>query len=66
MKGSLTPQMAAAYDLRGVWLVMPSINYIREPFRFGVQYAGIVGNYTSFGLFRDWDQIAFTVAYLLN
>jgi len=66
LKGSLIPQMAAAYDLRGVWLLLPSINYIREPFRFGIQYAAIVGNYTSFGLFRDRDQIAFTFAYLLN
>ena len=65
-KGSITPQLAAAYDLRGVWLLIPSINYIHEPFRFGVQYAGIVGNYASFGVFRDRDQIAFTVAYLLN
>jgi hypothetical protein len=66
MKGSITPQMAAAYDLSGVWLLLPSINYIREPFRFGIQYAGIVGQYTSFGLFRDRDQIAVTFAYLLN
>jgi hypothetical protein len=66
LKGSLTPQMAAAYDLRGVWLLIPSINYIREPFRFGIQYAGIVGNYVSFGAFRDRDQIAFTFAYMLN
>ncbi len=65
-KGTITPQMAAAYDLRGVWLLIPSINYIREPFRFGIQYAGIVGNYASFGVFRDRDQIAFTFAYLLN
>ena len=65
-KGAITPQMAMAYDLRGVWLLMPSINYIRGPFRFGVQYAGIVGNYTSFGIFRDRDQIAFTFAYLLD
>jgi hypothetical protein len=66
LKGTLTPQLALAYDLRGVWLLLPSITYIREPFRFGIQYAGIVGNYTSFGLFRDRDQIAFTFAYLLN
>ncbi len=65
-KGSINPQMAMAYDLRGVWLLLPSITYIREPFRFGIQYAGIVGNYTSFGLFRDRDQIAVTFAYLLN
>ena len=65
-KGAITPQLAMAYDLRGVWLLIPSINYIREPFRFGIQYAGIVGVYNSFGLFRDRDQIAFTFAYLLN
>jgi len=66
LKGSLSPQMALAYDLRGVWLLLPSISYIREPFRFGIQYAGVVGNYTSFGLVRDRDQIAFTFTYLLN
>ena len=65
-KGSITPQMAAAYDLSGVWLFLPSINYIREPFRFGIQYAGIVGVYKSFGVFRDRDQISFTFTYLLN
>ena len=66
MKGNLTPQMAMAYDLRGAWLLLPSINYIREPFRFGIQYAGVVGSWNSFGVFRDRDQIAFTFAYLLN
>ncbi len=66
MKGTLLPQMAVAYDLSGAWLIMPSVNYIREPFRFGFQYAGIVGNYTSFGVFRDRDQISFTFTYLLN
>jgi hypothetical protein len=45
---------------------LPSINYIREPFRFSLQYAAIVGNYISFGLFRDRDQISFTLTYLLN
>jgi hypothetical protein len=65
-KGCLIPQMAAAYDLSGVWLLLPSIKYIREPFRFSIQYAGIVGNYTSFGLFRDRDQMSFTLTYLLN
>ena len=65
-KGCLIPQMAAAYDLSGVWLLLPSIEFIREPFRFGIQYAGIVGNYTSYGLFRDRDQVSFTIGYLLN
>jgi hypothetical protein len=65
-KGTITPQMAMAYDLRGAWLLLPSINFIREPFRFGLQYAAIVGNYTGFGLFRDRDQISLTLTYLLN
>jgi hypothetical protein len=66
LKGNLTPQFACAYNFRGIWLFLPSINYIREPFRFGIQYAGIVGNWVDFGIFRDKDQIAFTFAYLLN
>ena len=66
LKGSLTPQLACAYDMRGAWLVLPSVQYVREPFRFGLQYAAVVGNFVSFGAFRDRDQIAFTFAYLLN
>jgi hypothetical protein len=66
LKGSLTPQLALAYDARGVWLVLPSVQYVREPFRFGLQYAAVLGNFVSFGALRDRDQIAFTFAYLLN
>jgi hypothetical protein len=66
LKGMLNPQMALAYDPRGVWLIQPSVLCIREPFRFVVQYSGIVGNMAGFGAFRDRDQIAFTIAYLLN
>ena len=66
ISSNLTPHMAAAYDLRGARLLLPSMNYIREPFRFGIQYAGIVGVWNSFGVFRDRDQTAFTFAYLLN
>ena len=66
LKGSLTPQLALAYDARGAWLFLPSVQYVREPFRFGLQYAAVVGNFVSFGALRDRDQIAFTFAYLLN
>ena len=66
MKGTLIPQFAFAYDTTGAWLFLPSIQYIKEPFRFGLQYAGIVGQFNSFGLFRDRDQITFTLTYLLN
>jgi hypothetical protein len=64
--GTLTPQLALAYDVRGAWLVQPQINFIREPFRFLLQYSVIAGNFTNFGFFRDRDQITFTLTYLLN
>jgi hypothetical protein len=66
LKGALNPQLVLAYDIRGAWMFVPSVKYIREPFRFLVQYSGIVGNMTGFGAFRDRDQIAFIVTYQLN
>jgi len=66
LKGSLLPQMAVGYDTRGAWLLLPGVQYIWEPFRFGIQYAAVLGNYVSLGLLRDRDQIVFTFAYLLN
>ena len=65
-KGTIVPTMAVAYDVRGAWLVNPVVNFIREPFRFALQYSAIAGNFTSFGLFRDRDQISFIFTYLLN
>jgi len=66
LKGSLLPQMAVGYDPRGAWLILTAVQYVWEPFRFGFQYAGVLGNYVSVGLLRDRDQIAFTFSYLLN
>ena len=64
--GRITPQLAMGYDVRGTWLVQPSVNFLREPFRFMIQYSAIVGNFTSYGVFRDRDQITFVFTYLLN
>jgi len=66
MSGRLTPQMVVAYDVRGAWLVMPSVNYIFEPFRFMIQYSFVAGSFTNFGFFRDRDQLTFIFSYLLN
>ncbi len=66
MNGNLIPQFAMAYDVVGTWQLLPSIKYIREPFRFSFQYAGIVGQFNSFGLFRDRDQITLNFTYMLN
>ena len=64
--GDIVPQMVVAYDARGVFMFQPSVNYIFEPFRFMIQYSGIVGNMVGFGAFRDRDQITFIFSYLLN
>jgi len=66
MSGRLTPQMVVAYDVRGAWLVMSSVNFIFEPFRFMIQYSAVAGSFTNFGFFRDRDQITFIFSYLLN
>ncbi len=65
-KGTITPQLALAYDVRGAWLIMPAVNFIQGPFRFTLQYSAIQGNFTGLGLFRDRDQISFSLTYLLN
>ena len=66
MSGQLNPQIVVAYDVRGAWMFQPQIGYLREPFRFLVQYSGIYGSFTNFGFYRDRDQISFVVSYLLN
>lgn len=66
MNGNLNPQFAMAYDVDGVFLLLPQVTYIREPFRVMLQYAGVVGNFNNFGIFRDRDQITLTFSYMLN
>ena len=66
MSGKLTPQVVLAYNARGAFMFQPQIGFLREPFRFLVQYSGVYGSFTSLGFFRDRDQISFVVSYLLN
>jgi hypothetical protein len=66
LSGKVTPQMVVGYDVRGAWLLQPSVNLLREPFRLMIQYSAIEGNLTGFGAFRDRDQLSFIFSYLLN
>jgi len=66
LSGNLQPQIAMAYDVRGAWLIQPSINVICEPFRIMLQYSAIQGAFTNFGVFRDRDQVSLILSYLLN
>jgi hypothetical protein len=65
-EGTIMPQFALAYDVRGAWLIQPSVNYIFEPFRVMFQYSIIEGSFTNFGAFRDRDQITLIFTYLLH
>jgi hypothetical protein len=47
-------------------MFQPQLGYLKEPFRFLVQYSGIYGSFTNFGFFRDRDQISFVISYLFN
>lgn len=64
--GRVTPQMAFAWDPRGAWLVQPSVTLARDPFRLGLQYSSILGAFTSFGAFRDRDQVTVSLTWLLQ
>jgi hypothetical protein len=66
LNGNLSPGFSLGYDVRGAFLIGAGASYIWGPFRFGIQYSAIQGNFTSFGVLRDRDQISFTFAYLLN
>ena len=66
LNGNLQPQVAVAYDVRGAILLQPSVNFVWEPFRFMVSYSTIMGAFTSFGVFRDRDQVSLILTYLLS
>ena len=65
LNGKLTPQLSAAWDPRGAYLVLPQVTYTYEPWRFTLQYASIGGDKdVSFGFLRDRDQVSLTVSLL--
>ncbi len=66
LNGALNPSFSLGYDVRGAFLVGAGVNYIWGPLRFGVNYSAIAGNFTSFGVLRDRDQLSFIFSYLLN
>ncbi len=62
--GTIVPSVVVAYDPRGVWLVKPQMDFLHEPFRFQIQYSMITGQFTSYGFFRDRDQLSFILSVL--
>jgi len=68
----LQPQVAYNYDWEGAWLLQPSLTFIRDPFRFRIEYNWIEGRFITspvagvgIGLVRDKDNLALRIDYLL-
>ena len=60
--GTVTPQVAVAYDPRGAWMYIPSVTLLHEPWRFALSYVGVSGEEdVSFGFNHDRDQVSFTL-----
>jgi hypothetical protein len=62
--------MVFLYDWEGSWLTQPAITFIRDPFRFRVEYNWLEGRFvsnanTGIGTLKDKDNLAFRIDYLL-
>lgn len=64
------PSATVLYDWEGAWLFQPALTFIRDPFRFRVEYSWLEGRFVQslgggIGLFKDKDNLAFRIDYLL-
>ena len=64
------PSITYLYDWEGAWLFQPSITFLRDPFRFRIEYSYLEGRFISspgsgIGLLKDKDNLAFRIDYLL-
>jgi hypothetical protein len=65
--GKLTPRLTAIVNPRGTYVVTPSILFrYSDRLLFSVKYAALMGGFFQTGFFRDRDQVAFRLTYLLN
>jgi hypothetical protein len=63
LNGKLTPQLSAAWDPRGAYLLLPQVSTMYEPWRFTLQYAVVDGDEdVSFGFLRDRDQVSLSIS----
>lgn len=61
----ISPQMVFVYDWEGAWQVQPGVTFIRDPWRFTIEYSTVWGRFTGVGRNKDKDNIAFRIDYLL-
>jgi hypothetical protein len=63
--GRIVPQLGAFYDWQGAWVAQPGVTFIRDPFRFAMDYTGVFGAPTGqFGAVLDRDNVRFQVEYV--
>lgn len=64
------PNLTFQYDWEGAWALLPSITFLRDPFRFQILYNYIEGRFISspgsgIGTLKDKDNFGIRIDYLL-
>jgi len=63
--GRIVPSLGTFYDWQGAWVVQPGVQFVRDPFRFIMDYTGVFGAPTGqFGAVIDRDNVRFQVEYV--
>jgi hypothetical protein len=67
LHGRLTPRLTTIGNLRGNYVVAPSVVYrFTDNLLFDLRYAAILGDFVQTGFFRDRDQVSARMTALLN
>jgi hypothetical protein len=61
----LVPIFVFFYDWEGSWLAQPTLQFIRDPWRFQIQYSNVGGVPRGIGALKDMDNMAIRIDYLL-
>jgi len=63
--GSIVPSFGVFYDWQGAWVFQPGVTWVRDPFRFTVDYTAVSAAPTGqFGAVRDRDNARFQVEFV--
>ena len=63
--GRIVPSFGMFYDWQGAWAVQPGVTFIRDPFRFTMDYSSIFGSPTGqFGTILDRDNVRFQAGFV--
>ena len=61
----VVPVFVFFYDWEGAHLIQPTLQFLRDPWRFQVQYNRLGGKYRGLGFNKDMDNFAIRIDYLL-